>query len=73
MKCSVQVNIPAETGDMGILANHVASVEQLRPGVVDVIEDGATTKQFFRTSLLPNGLAGWMGVMRFDARLGNLG
>lgn len=33
---------------MGILANHVASVEQLRPGIIDIIEDGAATKQFFR-------------------------
>jgi F-type H+-transporting ATPase subunit delta len=35
-----QVNIPAATGDMGILANHVASVEALRPGVVEVLESG---------------------------------
>jgi hypothetical protein len=30
---SVQVNIPAETGDMGVLASHVPSIEQLRPSV----------------------------------------
>ncbi|KAJ7916521.1 epsilon subunit of F1F0-ATP synthase N-terminal domain-containing protein [Mycena leptocephala] len=34
----VQVNICAATGDMGILANHVPSIEPLRPGVVEVIE-----------------------------------
>ncbi|KIK27665.1 hypothetical protein PISMIDRAFT_674568, partial [Pisolithus microcarpus 441] len=28
----VQVNISAATGDMGILANHVPSIEPLRPG-----------------------------------------
>jgi F0F1-type ATP synthase epsilon subunit len=31
---------------MGILASHVPSIEQLRPGVVEVIE-GAATKKFF--------------------------
>ncbi|GJJ73801.1 F-type H+-transporting ATPase subunit delta [Entomortierella parvispora] len=41
-----QVNIAAVSGDMGILANHVPSIEQLRPGVVEVIE-GAATKKFF--------------------------
>jgi len=47
---SIQVNIPAETGDMGILANHVPSVEQLRPGLVEVIEENAgASKQFFGT------------------------
>lgn len=45
----VQVNIPAESGDMGILANHVPSIEQLKPGLVEVIEEGGITKQFFRT------------------------
>ncbi|KAF8320679.1 putative ATP synthase delta chain precursor, mitochondrial [Clavulina sp. PMI_390] len=42
-----QVNIAAATGDMGILANHVPSVEPLRPGVVEVIESSGTTKKFF--------------------------
>ncbi|KAG0056935.1 delta subunit of the central stalk of mitochondrial F1F0 ATP synthase, atp16 [Gryganskiella cystojenkinii] len=41
-----QVNISAVSGDMGILASHVASIEQLRPGVVEVIE-GVTSKKFF--------------------------
>jgi hypothetical protein len=48
MLFSIQVNIPAESGDMGVLANHVPSVEQLRPGIVDIIEDGSSSsKQFF--------------------------
>ncbi|KAF2430289.1 epsilon subunit of F1F0-ATP synthase N-terminal domain-containing protein [Tothia fuscella] len=43
----VQVNIAAETGDMGILAQHVPSIEQLKPGLVEVIEESGGSKQFF--------------------------
>ncbi|KAK6078560.1 ATP synthase delta mitochondrial [Seiridium cupressi] len=43
----VQVNIPAESGEMGVLANHVPSIEQLKPGLIEVIEDGGSSKQFF--------------------------
>ncbi|KAJ9161146.1 Epsilon subunit of F1F0-ATP synthase N-terminal [Coniochaeta hoffmannii] len=43
----VQVNIPAESGEMGVLANHVPSIEQLKPGLVEVIEEGGSSKQFF--------------------------
>jgi len=58
----VQVNIPAESGDMGVLANHVPSVEQLRPGVVDIIEEGSTvSKQFF--------VAGGFAVVQPDSQL----
>ncbi|ODV95109.1 hypothetical protein PACTADRAFT_49858 [Pachysolen tannophilus NRRL Y-2460] len=42
-----QVNIPAVSGEMGILANHVPVVEQLKPGIVEIIESSGTTKQFF--------------------------
>jgi F0F1-type ATP synthase epsilon subunit len=45
----VQVNIPAESGEMGILANHVPSIEQLKPGLIEVIEESGGSKQFFRT------------------------
>ncbi|KAF9216279.1 delta subunit of the central stalk of mitochondrial F1F0 ATP synthase, atp16 [Podila verticillata] len=41
-----QVNIAAVSGDMGILASHVSSIEQLRPGVVEVLE-AAGSKKFF--------------------------
>ncbi|KAK7676866.1 hypothetical protein QCA50_009492 [Cerrena zonata] len=44
---AVQVNLAAATGDMGILANHVPSIEPLRPGVVEVIESGNTSKKWF--------------------------
>jgi len=33
---------------MGVLAYHVPSIEQLKPGIVEVIEEGGSTKQFFR-------------------------
>ena len=42
----VQVNIPAESGDMGILSSHVPSIEALRPGVVEVIETSGSQKFF---------------------------
>lgn len=42
-----QVNIAAGTGDMGILANHVPSVEPLRPGLVEVIETNGQSKRWF--------------------------
>ncbi|KAL5507321.1 ATP16 [Sanghuangporus vaninii] len=43
----VQVNISAATGDMGILANHVPSIEPLRPGVVEVIDSGNNSQKWF--------------------------
>jgi len=43
----VQVNIPAESGEMGILAQHVPSIEQLRPGLIEVIQESGGSKQFF--------------------------
>lgn len=46
----VQVNLPAESGEMGVLANHVPSIEQLKPGLIEVIEESGGTKQFFRES-----------------------
>jgi len=43
----VQVNLAAATGDMGILANHVPSIEPLRAGIIEVIEAGNASKKFF--------------------------
>ena len=40
------MNISGEAGDMGILANHVPSIEALRPGVVEVIEAAGSKKWF---------------------------
>ena len=48
----VQVNLAAATGDMGILANHAPTIEPLRPGVVEVIEGGNTSKKWFGTCSL---------------------
>ncbi|MCJ1307837.1 delta subunit of the central stalk of mitochondrial F1F0 ATP synthase, atp16 [Agyrium rufum] len=47
----VQVNVPAESGEMGILANHVPSIEQLKPGLIEVIEESGGSKQFFYQKL----------------------
>lgn len=41
---------------MGVLANHVPSIEQLKPGLVEIIEESGTTKQFFCTFLLSSCL-----------------
>lgn len=41
------MNIAAATGDMGILANHVPSIEPLRPGVVEVVESGNSSQKWF--------------------------
>ncbi|OJJ47885.1 hypothetical protein ASPZODRAFT_24770 [Penicilliopsis zonata CBS 506.65] len=57
----VQVNIPAASGDMGVLANHVPSIEQLRPGLVEIIEEGGSTKQYF--------LSGGFAVVQPDSQL----
>lgn len=35
---------------MGVLANHVPSIEQLKPGLVEILEEGGATKQYFRMS-----------------------
>ncbi|KZZ89048.1 ATP synthase delta chain, mitochondrial precursor [Ascosphaera apis ARSEF 7405] len=57
----VQVNIPAATGVMGVLANHVPSIEQLQPGVVEIIEENGGVKQFF--------LSGGFAVVQPDSQL----
>ncbi|PGH16055.1 ATP synthase subunit delta, mitochondrial [Helicocarpus griseus UAMH5409] len=57
----VQVNIPAESGVMGVLANHVPSIEQLKPGLVEIIEESGGTKQFF--------LSGGFAIVQPDSQL----
>ncbi|RKP22532.1 putative ATP synthase delta chain precursor, mitochondrial [Syncephalis pseudoplumigaleata] len=41
-----QVNIASTSGDMGILADHVPTIQQLRPGVLEVIKAEGTQKWF---------------------------
>lgn len=43
----IQVNIAADSGEMGVLANHVPAIEQLQPGPVSIIEEDGSTKKFF--------------------------
>ncbi|GAD92557.1 ATP synthase delta chain, mitochondrial precursor [Paecilomyces variotii No. 5] len=57
----VQVNIPAASGEMGVLANHVPSIEQLKPGLVEVVEETGKSKQFF--------LSGGFAVVQPDSQL----
>lgn len=33
---------------MGVLANHVPSIEQLKPGLIEIVEESGSSKQFFR-------------------------
>lgn len=42
-----QVNLPSVNGDLGILANHIPIVEQLRPGLLEIISKGGETTQYF--------------------------
>ncbi|OLL24776.1 ATP synthase subunit delta, mitochondrial [Neolecta irregularis DAH-3] len=42
-----QVNLPGTSGDMGILANHVACIEQLKPGVVEIIGEDNSVQKYF--------------------------
>ena len=41
------MNIASTAGDMGILANHVPSIEQLKPGVIEILENSTTMKKYF--------------------------
>ncbi|PVU91500.1 hypothetical protein BB559_002440 [Furculomyces boomerangus] len=43
---ATQINASAYSGDMGILPNHVPSIEQLKPGVLEIIKSDSTEKWF---------------------------
>lgn len=46
-----QVNIPARSGKMGILAHHVPTVEQLTPGIVEIVGNARNEKYFISGGL----------------------
>jgi len=46
----VSVIVPAASGLMGILPNHVPTVAQMRPGVVTIIGDGGAEERYFVSS-----------------------
>ncbi|KAL9049948.1 MAG: hypothetical protein Q9162_006920 [Coniocarpon cinnabarinum] len=67
---SVQVNIPAESGDMGVLASHVPSIEQLKPGLVEVIEESGGSKQFFCGGLISDSkVSGGFATVQSGSKL----
>ena len=45
---------------MGVLASHVPAIEQLKPGVVEVIEESSGSKSFFREYSAINATAFWI-------------
>jgi len=45
-----QVQVPAFTGDMGVLPGHVPTVVQMRPGVVSVTHSDKEVQKFFVSS-----------------------
>ncbi|KAI9775443.1 MAG: delta subunit of the central stalk of mitochondrial F1F0 ATP synthase, atp16 [Candelina submexicana] len=69
----VQVNIPAESGEMGVLANHVPSIEQLKPGLVEIIEESGGSKQFFSEiivdSLFNSAVSGGFAIVQPNSQL----
>lgn len=42
-----QVNLTTTDGDMGVLAGHVPSILQLRPGLLEVFQSPAPKQSFF--------------------------
>ena len=73
-RISIQVNIPAESGEMGVLASHVPSIEQLKPGLIEVIEEAGGSKQFFRVldlaaeGIISNADDRWHSLRRICGR-----
>jgi F0F1-type ATP synthase epsilon subunit len=44
----MQVDIPTQTGAIGILPNHVPTFGALKPGIMTVLAKGSTEKYFVR-------------------------
>lgn len=51
---------------MGVLANHVPSIEQLKPGLIEIIEETAGSKQFFRKIHKVFAMRYWLIEMRIS-------
>lgn len=49
---------------MGVLANHVPSIEQLKPGLVEIIDESGANKQFFRMSDPTRTICAWLALRR---------
>ncbi|CCC71751.1 hypothetical protein NCAS_0I00830 [Naumovozyma castellii] len=58
-----QVNLPAKSGRIGILANHIPTVEQLEPGIVEIFTNANNNevKKFF--------ISGGFATMQPDSTL----
>ncbi|KAJ1966659.1 delta subunit of the central stalk of mitochondrial F1F0 ATP synthase, atp16 [Dimargaris xerosporica] len=56
-----QVNLSGSSGDMGVLADHVPTIEQLKPGVIEVIMTNNETKKWF--------LSGGFAIVNPDSSL----
>ena len=48
-----QVNLPSVNGDLGILANHIPIVEQLRPGLLEIISKTETLTNTLSAAVSP--------------------
>ncbi|AOA61021.1 F1F0 ATP synthase subunit delta, mitochondrial [Komagataella phaffii CBS 7435] len=46
-KEAAQVNLPGASGELGVLANHVPIVEELKPGVVEVLDSAGKSDKYF--------------------------
>jgi len=51
---------------MGVLASHVPAIEQLKPGVVEVIEESSGSKSFFRECPAINATASWIMMKKSE-------
>lgn len=47
------MDLPAISGEMGVLANHVPTIQQLKPGVIEVTLDSTKTEKLFGTPIHP--------------------
>jgi F-type H+-transporting ATPase subunit delta len=45
-----QVNLSTTEGDIGVLAGHVPSILQLKPGLIDIFEGPASSPNTVKTS-----------------------